>query len=69
MILAVCVAILVMCNTRWATGMAGQAQVRLQVAVYRAGEAGQGPVWLATLWGVLSHCVAIEDLGKAVWGF
>jgi hypothetical protein len=68
-ILVVCIAILAMYDTGRATGAAGQAQVRLWVVVRSAGEAGQGPVWLVTLWGAPSCCVAIGDLGRQFGDF
>jgi hypothetical protein len=37
--------------------------------VRSAGEAGRGPVQLATLWGAPSRCVAIGDLGRQFGDF
>jgi len=39
------------------------------VIVRSAGEAGRGPVWLATLWGTLSRYIAIGDLGRQFGDF
>jgi hypothetical protein len=68
-ILVVCIAILVMYDTGWVTGMAGWAQVRLWAVVRSAGNAGRGPVRLVTLWDTLSHCIAIGDLGRQFGDF
>jgi hypothetical protein len=37
--------------------------------VRSTGKAGRGPVQLVTLWGALSHCVAIGDLGRQFGDF
>jgi hypothetical protein len=66
-ILAVHIVILMMCDTGWATGMAGWAQVRLWVAVHSAGKAGQGRMWLQTLRGTQGRYVTIGDLGEGIW--
>jgi hypothetical protein len=68
-ILAVRIAILAMRDTGRATGAAGRARVRLWAVVRGAGEAGRGPVRLATLWGAPSRCVAIGDLGRQFGDF
>jgi hypothetical protein len=39
------------------------------VVVRGTGEAGQGPMQLATLWGAPSRCIAIGDLGRQFGDF
>jgi hypothetical protein len=67
-ILVVYVIILVMYDTGWVTGIAGQAQVRLWAVVHSADKVGRGLVQLATLQSTPSCCIAIEDLGEGNLG-
>jgi hypothetical protein len=61
MILAVRVAILAMYDTRQATNAAGQARVRLWMAMCSAEESGQGRVWLRTFRGAQWRSEALRS--------